>query len=102
LRGALLAMFAITLPPLLVLLVERAYRRVKDHPAVEGFMRGLSLAVAGVFTITLMQMIRSVGADARSLLIVLAALGLGATRRVPFSVLIVLGALAGILTRGSR
>lgn len=47
-RGAILALIAINLPPLLVLMVDQLYRRVKNHPAVEGFARGLSLAVVGV------------------------------------------------------
>ena len=99
LRGALFAVVAITLPPLLVLLVDRLYRRIQDHPAVEGFMRGLSLAVVGIFAVVLAGILHSAGLNLHSLLIALGALGLGATRRVPFSLIIALAALAGILLR---
>src|SRR5438093_834003 len=62
--GSLLAAVAITLPPLLVLAVARLYRRVKDHPAVEGFMRGLSLAGAGIFVVVLASLYRGIRPDA--------------------------------------
>ena len=47
LRGALLTLVAITLPPLVVLAINGFYRRYGDHPALQGFVRGLSLAVSG-------------------------------------------------------
>ena len=97
LRGALLALFAISLPPLLILLIERLYRRVSKHPAVEGFMRGMALALTGVFAVTLFNLLRASGLEIRIVLIALAALGLGATRRVPFAVIIGLAAVAGIV-----
>jgi chromate transporter len=96
-RGSLLALFAITLPPLLVVLVERLYRRMKDHAAVEGFMRGLSLAVVGIFVIVLAALFRSAGLNGRSAFIAGAAIALGTTRRVPIIAIISAAALAGIL-----
>ncbi len=95
--GALLALIAITLPPLLVLAVERLYRRVKDHAAVEGFVRGLSLAVVGISIIVLYQLLGQSGAGGRGVLIMLAAMGLGAMRRIPTIIILCLGAAAGIL-----
>ena len=100
LHGALLALAAICLPPLLVLFVERLYRRVRDHPAVEGFMRGLALAVVGIFFVVLIGLLRGGGGPGvQSALIVLASLGLGITRRVPVFLIIGLAALAGVLLR---
>ncbi len=99
LTGALLAVVAITLPPLLILLVDKLYRRVQDHPAVEGFVRGLSLAVVGIFAVVLAALLRSGGVEVRGVLIALAAAGLGLTRRVPLIVILGLGALAGIVLR---
>jgi chromate transporter len=96
LRGALLSLIAITLPPLLVLLVHGLYRRYGDHPATQGFVRGLSLAVAGIFLVVLAGILRSAGIDAMGLLIVLGALALGTTRRVPVVAVMALAALAGI------
>ena len=81
-RGAMLALIAINLPPLLVLMVDKLYRRVKNHPAVEGFVRGLSLAVVGVFGMVLISLMQNFGVDTRSVLLATAAIGLGLTRRV--------------------
>src|SRR5579884_260721 len=49
LRGAILSAIAICLPPLVILLLDRAYHRVKHHSAIVGFVRGLGLAVVGAF-----------------------------------------------------
>ena len=97
-RGALLALLAILLPPLLVLVVERFHRRVQHHPAVGGFVRGLGLAAVGVFGVVLFGLLRNAGLAPRSLLIVLSSVALGATRRVPAIVILGLAALAGIAT----
>ena len=96
LTGALLATVALCLPPLLVLLIERLYRRVQHHPAVEGFMRGLSLAVVGIFAVVLFGFLRGNGLDMRSLAIALSGAGLAATRRVPIPIIILLAAGAGM------
>jgi len=96
LRGAILVLIAITLPPLLVLLVHGFYRRLGDHPATQGFVRGLSLAVAGIFLVVLAGIMRGAGINITNLLIALGALGLGATRRVPVIVVLGLAALVGI------
>jgi len=98
LSGAMLTLIAINLPPLLVLVVEKLYRRVKDHPAVEGFVRGLSLAVVGVSGIIVISLMRNFGVNTRSLLIATAAIGLGMTRRIPVIGIIALAALVGIFT----
>ena len=99
LRGATLAVIAITLPPLLVLAVDCLYRRVQHHPAVEGFVRGLGLAVVGIFVVVLLTLLRGVGVDARSVLIALGSLGLALTRRVPVPAVLALAAVAGVLFR---
>jgi chromate transporter len=96
-RGSLLALLAISVPPLIVLLLDRLYRRVKHHPAVEGFVRGLSLAVVGVFIVVLLGLLYRVGLDAKSLATTLISVGLGASRRVPVIVVLALAAVAGIL-----
>jgi len=97
LSGAMLALIAINLPPFLVLMVDKLYRRIKDHPAVEGFVRGLSLAVVGVSGMILIGLMRNFGVDIRSVLIATVAIGLGMTRRVPVIGIIALAALVGIV-----
>src|SRR3954469_10237152 len=46
--GALLAAFAISLPPMLVLAVDALHQRIGDHPAMQGFVRALGLAVSAI------------------------------------------------------
>jgi chromate transporter len=97
--GAIAALFAILLPPLLVLLVARLYQRVKHHPAVEGFIRGLSLAVIGVFVVVLFGLLTNSGLSLRTFLTCGGALALAASRRVPVVVILGLAALLGIVWR---
>ncbi len=96
-RGSMLALVAITLPPLSVLLLERLYSRVKHHPAVEGFVHGLSLAVVGIFAVVLIGLLIRVGLDVKSIGITLASIGLGLTRRVPVLFILILAGAAGII-----
>lgn len=97
LRGALLATLAISLPPMVVLAVAALHRRVGDHPAMQGFVRGLGLAVSGLFFVVVVQLLKENGFDARSALIVLVSIGLAWTGRIPVPVLLGLAALAGTL-----
>ncbi len=95
--GGVLAAIAIVIPPLLVLLALALYNRIGHHPAVEGFVRGLSLAVVGVFLVILYGIFQESGIDARAIGIALAALGLAVWNRVPVLVILALAALAGVL-----
>lgn len=97
LRGALLAVVAITLPPLLVLVIHKLHQRTGEHPAVQGFVRGLSLAVVSIFPVVLFGLLLNMGLSISTALIVLASLGLGATGRVPVVVLLALAAVTGII-----
>lgn len=99
LPGAMLALIGITVPPLLVLPVESLYRRVQRHPAVEGFVRGLGLAVVGIFVCVLTNMVGAIGEISRTLLIALAAFALGATRKVPILVIFAMAAVVGAVWR---
>jgi chromate transporter len=94
--GALLATLAAVLPPVLVLVVQRVYRRVADLPAAQGFLDGLMLAIIGVGLVVLTELF--IGAGLNAGVIGIAALSLIAalTRRVPAFVIIFLAALAGI------
>src|SRR5262245_41494763 len=97
LRGAAITLFAIALPPFLVLLlVHGFYRHWGGHPATQGFVRGLGLAVIGIFLIVLSGIMHSAGWTFTQLMIMLGAIGLGGTRRVPVWLVLLLAALAGI------
>jgi len=96
-RGAVLAAVAIAIPPAAVLLVERAYQRIGGHPATAGFVRGLGLAVVGVFLVTLGGIMADTGVEARALLIAAASYALALSGRLPVIAILGLGALAGVL-----
>ena len=97
--GALWTLAAISLPPFLIVLVERLYRQVQEHAAVEGFVRGLALAVGGVFVVVLYRLLRGNGLDLKSAVIVAVSFALGASKRVPVVVILALAALSGIVAR---
>lgn len=97
LRGAALATVAICLPPLLVLPLARLIARVQDRPAVDGFVRGLSAAVIGVFAVAMGDLLGVGGIDAREVGIAALALGVAATRRVPVTLLLAGAAVLGIV-----
>ena len=97
LKGAALALAALCLPPLLVLAIERAYRRVQHHPGVEGFVRGLMLAVVGIFAVVMLGFLRSSGMDVRSLGIACCSAALALTKRVPIVLILAGAAVAGML-----
>ena len=98
--GALLSLAAITLPPFLILGVEWLYDRTKHHPAVEGFVRGMSLATVGIFAVVLQRLLHDVGLNPRTLLICAASLAVGLTRRVPVVAVLLIAALIGLIFRG--
>jgi chromate transporter len=97
LRGAALTLLAIALPPLVVLLLVRFYSRFGNHPATQGFVRGLGLAVAGIFLVVLGGILNSVGWSPTNLMIMVGTIGVAATRRVPVLLMLVLAALVGIV-----
>jgi chromate transporter len=95
--GAVAAFIGILIPPFLVIGVEKLYRRVKHHPAVEGFVRGLNLAVAGVFVPVLIKLLQGSGIDDLKICLVALAFGLGWVRRIPVGAVIGTCGLIGIL-----
>lgn len=96
-RGSLLALLAILLPPLLIVAIERGYRRVESHPAADGFVSGLSLAVAGVFAVALLGILRSAGFSPRTGLLAAGAIALALTKRVPLFGILGLAGIVGIV-----
>ena len=99
LAGACLATIAVTLPPLLVILLDRIYRVHRDHPMVVGFVRGMSLAVVGSFAVVIAGMLASSRVTRTSGILCCLSVYLGATKRVSAPVIILGAALIGILVR---
>ncbi|HLZ63522.1 MAG TPA: chromate transporter [Ktedonosporobacter sp.] len=95
--GALLALIAVTLPPLLVLAVEAGYNSIERQRWVKGMMRGISLAVVGISLTVAWSIISPSVIDWRSWLIAAAACALALTRRVPLLLILTLAGIAGYL-----
>ncbi len=98
--GAGLAMAALSLPPLLALVVATFYNRIENQPAVQGFTRGLGLGVVGLTLAVALGLANSSISDWRGILIAIAALGLALSKRIPVVVILGLAALAGCLIYG--
>jgi chromate transporter len=67
--GASLASIALVLPPLLVLPMARLHRRFAGSAAVQGFLRGLALAVAASVPVIILRVVGSYGYDLAAVLI---------------------------------
>ena len=98
--GSLMALTAIVLPPLLILVIERAYRKVHDHPAVSGFLRGLSLAIASILVVVLETLLRNTGIGPISFGLVAIAAMMAASGRVPIFAILSLAGLVGVAAYG--
>lgn len=96
-RGALLAVAAISMPPFAALGVLVLYQRYGHHPAMQGFVRGLTLAVASMFVVVLGRIMTQAGIDWRSLGIAVVALVLTASKRIPVPFILLLAGGMGIL-----
>lgn len=95
--GALLALLAITVPPLLVLVIARSYAHVERWPRSQGAMRGVSVAVLGLLTTVIWTILHQPSVDGRGLLIAAGAFGLALTRKVNILLILVLAGLVGYL-----
>ncbi len=95
--GSMLAVIAICLPPLAILAVERVYRQLQTHVSVEGFVRGLSISVIGVFLVVLVRLLQANGMDGRALAITIGTIGLTVTRRLSVPATLLLAAAVGII-----
>lgn len=93
--GAILAVLAITLPPLLVLGIAAIHARIEHQRWVEGLMRGISLAVVGISCSVCWTIIRQPGVDWTGWIIAGVAVGLAMTRRVSIIVILALAGCAG-------
>lgn len=98
--GAGLALAALSLPPLLALAVAGFYTRLESNPAAQDFMRGLSLGVVGLTVAVTLSLVRTAITDWRGVAIMLAALGLALSKRVPIILILGLAAGAGLALYG--
>lgn len=98
--GSILALIALSLPPLLILVVSASYNRIEHQPIVQDFTRGLTLGVVGLTLAVALGLVSSSVADWRGILIVAGAMGLALWKKVPVIVILILAAIAGWLLYG--
>ena len=98
--GAGLALAALTLPPLLALVVAAFYNRIEGHPAVADFTRGLGLGVVGLTFTVALGLAGSAITDWVGAAIAFGALGMLLSKRVPVIVVLALAAAVGLLVYG--
>ena len=96
---AFLALVAVSLPPAIVLLVGRAYEKHGKHPAAEGFVTGLGLAVVAVFAVVMARFLGSAGLNATVVGVALCAFALTVSERAPVILIILGAAVLGIAMR---
>lgn len=95
-RGALLAVIAVSLPPLTALLAHSLLSKYETHPATRGFVRGLALAVSGMFLVVITHIMMQAGIDAYSVALALGAAGLVAFVRAPVPLVLVIAGAIGL------
>jgi chromate transporter len=98
--GAILALIALSLPPLLILVVSAFYNQIENQPIVQDFTRGLGLGVVGLTLAVSLELARSSIADWGGILVALCALGLALSKKVPTILIFVLAAVIGCLLYG--
>ncbi len=98
--GASLSLLAITIPPLLVLVIASIYDRLAGKRWVDGLMRGVSLAVVGITITVSWTIFHQAGFDWRSLGIALGAAALSMSKRINILIILGLAGLAGYLFYG--
>ena len=96
--GSVLALIAITIPPLLAIVIHRLYHKIQNHPSTEGFVSGLALSVCGISLVILTVLLRSNGVTFTSTAITVAAIILAATKKIPIAAIFIGAALIGIFT----
>jgi chromate transporter len=95
--GVILAFIAIIIPPFTVLLVAMVHRRIEHLTWVKGLMRGISLAVVGLFIIVIVSLVTSVGLEWKTVIFTIGAFGLSLSRRVNLLLILGIAALGGFL-----
>ena len=97
LLGVILALIAIIIPPFSVLLLAALHRLIEHLTWVKGLMRGISLAVVGLFIIVIISLVSSVGFEWKTLIFTIGAFILSFSRRVNVLLILGLAALGGYL-----
>jgi chromate transporter len=97
LPGAVLACFALLLPPLLIVIVQRCHARIAHHPATQGVLDGVVLVIVSFSVIVLFGMFRNNGVDIGMIAIAVISAVLAISRRVSANMILVFAALIGLM-----
>lgn len=95
--GAVLALVAITIPPLLVLVISARYAQLENSRLVIGAMTGISLAVIGITLTVVWTILHQSGVDGRGVVIAAVAFLFALSRKVNVLLIIVCAGLVGYL-----
>lgn len=98
--GSLLALAALSIPPLLILVVSFFYKRIEHQHHVQNFTRGLGLGVVGLTLAVSFSLVNGSIVDWSGILIMLSTLLLALSKRVPIIVILLLAAADGYLIYG--
>jgi chromate transporter len=98
--GAVLALAALTLPPLLILGVQAVYSQIEKHPMTQNFSTGIALSIIGLSLAVTASLVNASIVDIGGLLIAVGALVLGLSKKVPIVVILLLAAVVGMLIYG--
>lgn len=93
--GAALALLALSLPPLLILVVSAFYNRIEHQPIVQDFIRGMALGVVGLTLAVAFGLATSSITDWIGILITLTAFGLAFSKKVPVVLILIFAAVVG-------
>jgi len=98
--AALLALVAVTLPPVIVLLIDKQFEKFKHHPAVIGFIRGLGITVVGVYVTVMVGLFNSSTANMLvALAVATVALWFALRGKVPVIAIIAAAGVLGLVVR---
>jgi chromate transporter len=98
--GAFIALAALSLPPLLILVVSASYDRIEHRPLTQYVTRGLGIGVIGMSLAVSWSLMADSITDWRAILIMLGAFALALNRKVPIILILASAALAGLLFFG--
>ncbi|NJP04369.1 MAG: chromate transporter [Chloroflexaceae bacterium] len=97
LPGALLSVIAISIPPLLALLLARVYQRIGQHHAMRGFIHGMALGAVGIFLVAMAEVWHSSGVHLASVVMVIASVLLALSRLLHPVVILALAAVVAVV-----
>jgi len=98
--GALLALLAISIPPMVVLLVAAGYRQIEHQHWIPGMMRGVSLAVVAIQMTAAWSIVSQRIDDWRSWVIIALAIIMALSKKVSVIIILIAAGILGWLIYG--